>query len=158
MNIDLWKGNGNFRLLQRPPDRLMQFRKMPLHSPRFVDPDRNLPINRRVPKLAQENPRVNTRYTPLCFIIDSLVEMSSWLILAFLAIVLAILALDLAVFHRRTRPVPIRAALIWSGFWVLIALLFAIGVYYIYEYRWLGASTQIGQELSGKQAALQFLG
>ncbi|PIQ87610.1 MAG: hypothetical protein COV74_00035 [Candidatus Omnitrophica bacterium CG11_big_fil_rev_8_21_14_0_20_45_26] len=55
--------------------------------------------------------------------------------------VLAMLWLDLAVFHKKAHVVSIREALLWSAFWIGLALLFNIGIYY-YE---------------GHEAALQFL-
>lgn len=44
--------------------------------------------------------------------------------------VLAMLALDLGVFHRRPHEVTIKEALVWSGVWVAMALLFNLGLYY----------------------------
>jgi len=55
--------------------------------------------------------------------------------------VLAMLALDLGVFHRRSHEVTIKEALIWTGVWITLALLFNLGVYYWY----------------GAQPALEFL-
>ena len=46
----------------------------------------------------------------------------------FLAFVLAMLALDLGVFHRKSHAVSTREAAIWSAVWVALALLFAFGV------------------------------
>jgi tellurite resistance protein TerC len=40
------------------------------------------------------------------------------------------LVLDLGVFHRRAHTIKIKEALIWSGVWVSLALLFNIGVYF----------------------------
>ncbi len=45
--------------------------------------------------------------------------------------VLGILALDLAVFHRKAHVVSLREALAWSCVWVSLALLFGIGVYFV---------------------------
>jgi tellurite resistance protein TerC len=42
----------------------------------------------------------------------------------FVLFVLAMLALDLGVFHRKAHPVGFREALVWSGVWVSLALLF----------------------------------
>jgi len=47
----------------------------------------------------------------------------------FIAFVLAMLALDLGVFHRKTHAVTTREALGWTGVWVGLALLFNVGVY-----------------------------
>src|SRR4051794_13595580 len=42
----------------------------------------------------------------------------------FLAFVLAMLAFDLGVFHRKAHAVGFREALIWSGVWVALAMAF----------------------------------
>jgi tellurite resistance protein TerC len=42
--------------------------------------------------------------------------------------VIAMLALDLGVFHRKTHAVGFREALIWSGVWISLALVFNIGL------------------------------
>lgn len=44
--------------------------------------------------------------------------------------VLAMLALDLGVFHRRLHAVRIREALGWTAFWIVLSLLFNLGVYH----------------------------
>jgi tellurite resistance protein TerC len=44
--------------------------------------------------------------------------------------VLALLALDLGVIHRRAQVVRVREALVWSAVWILLALVFNVGVYY----------------------------
>src|SRR5512147_1078048 len=40
------------------------------------------------------------------------------------------LALDLGVFHRKAHVVHYREALVWSGVWILLALLFNAGVWW----------------------------
>jgi tellurite resistance protein TerC len=47
----------------------------------------------------------------------------------FLALVLGMLALDLGVFHREAHEVKRKEALIWSGVWIGLALLFNLGVF-----------------------------
>jgi tellurite resistance protein TerC len=44
--------------------------------------------------------------------------------------VLAMLALDLGVFHRKTHTVNIREALTWTAVWVTLAMLFNLFIYY----------------------------
>lgn len=44
--------------------------------------------------------------------------------------VLAMLALDLGVFHRNTHEVKVKEALSWSVFWIVLSLVFSVGVYY----------------------------
>ena len=56
--------------------------------------------------------------------------------IGFTAFVLAMLVLDLSVFHRRAHDVRMREALIWTGVWIGMALLFNLGVYW-----WFGAKT-----------------
>ncbi|HEY0866823.1 MAG TPA: TerC family protein, partial [Fimbriimonas sp.] len=52
-----------------------------------------------------------------------------WIWGAFLAFVLGMLALDLGVFHRKAHVVHIKEALIWSGVWIGLALLFNLGIH-----------------------------
>lgn len=63
----------------------------------------------------------------------------SWSV--FGVIVLVMLALDLGVFHRREHEVKMKEALLWSGIWIVVALLFNWGVYLV----------------KGKELAMQFL-
>jgi len=55
---------------------------------------------------------------------------SPTLIVGFIVFVLAMLGLDLGVFHRRHHAVSFREALAWSSVWVGLALAFNIAVYY----------------------------
>lgn len=55
--------------------------------------------------------------------------------------VLAMLALDLLVFHRKPHEVSVREALTWSGVWIALALAFNAGIYFF----------------QGRQPALEFL-
>jgi tellurite resistance protein TerC len=66
--------------------------------------------------------------------LDSVGTPMLWI--GFTAFVLAMLVLDLSVFHRRAHDVRMREALIWTGVWIGMALLFNLGVY-----RWFGAKT-----------------
>lgn len=47
----------------------------------------------------------------------------------FNAFILVLLALDLGVFHRRAHEVRIREAALWSIGWVMLSLLFNLGIY-----------------------------
>jgi tellurite resistance protein TerC len=53
----------------------------------------------------------------------------SWPTIAFVAFIFAMLALDLGVFNRKTHVVKPKEAAIWVVFWVMLAVLFNIGVY-----------------------------
>ena len=61
--------------------------------------------------------------------------------IGFLAFVFAMLAIDLGVFHRKSHEVGVKEALIWTGVWIALALLFNYGIY-LYM---------------GKEKALEFL-
>ena len=67
--------------------------------------------------------------------------MSVWAWVGFNAFVLAMLALDLGVFHRKAHVVSVKEAAIWSTVWVALSLAFGLGVYLI----------------MGPQAGLEFL-
>jgi tellurite resistance protein TerC len=49
--------------------------------------------------------------------------------LGFTTFVLAMLAVDLGLFHRKPHAVSIREALTWSAVWIGLALLFNLGIY-----------------------------
>ena len=55
-----------------------------------------------------------------------------WFWGGFIAFVLAMLALDLGVFHRKAHVVRPREAGIWVAVWVSLALIFAGGLWYFY--------------------------
>jgi tellurite resistance protein TerC len=54
---------------------------------------------------------------------------SLWGWVGFNVVVLAILALDLGVLHRKSEKVSLKEAAIWSGVWVALSLCFALAVY-----------------------------
>lgn len=49
--------------------------------------------------------------------------------IAFGVIVLVLLVLDLKVFHRKSRVITLKESLLWTAFWVGLALLFNLGIY-----------------------------
>jgi len=53
-----------------------------------------------------------------------------WVWVAFNAAVLAILAIDLGIFHRHAREVSLREAVGWTITWVTLALCFNVGIYF----------------------------
>jgi tellurite resistance protein TerC len=55
-----------------------------------------------------------------------------WLWFGFVAFVLAMLALDLGVFHKKDHEVSVKEALIWTGVWISLALLFNAGIYFAF--------------------------
>ena len=55
-------------------------------------------------------------------------ETTIWFWVGFIAFILAMLALDLGVFHRRPHEIRPREAGVWVGVWVALALAFAAGL------------------------------
>ena len=73
--------------------------------------------------------------------------------IAFISLILCLLALDLGIFHRTARTVTVREALAWSVGWFVLALAFSGFVYAAYEYKWLG----LGASDDGQSALLKYL-
>ena len=63
-----------------------------------------------------------------------------WFWIGFNLFVLAMLALDLGVFHRRAHVVTLREAITWTAVWITLAMIFNLGLWY----------------LAGPQKALEF--
>src|SRR5689334_4545035 len=72
-------------------------------------------------------------------------------------LIIALIAMDLGVFHRKARVVSMREALIWSGVWIAVALLFNVAVYALYGQNWMGFVDRFQPQLTGTRAASQFL-
>ncbi|MCF8721814.1 TerC/Alx family metal homeostasis membrane protein [Nitrospina gracilis] len=75
--------------------------------------------------------------------------------IGFLVLVLSLLALDLGVIHKKSREMPMKEALAWVGFWVGLALVFNVFIYFLYEYQLFG-SIPLMEDHSGRKAALKF--
>lgn len=73
----------------------------------------------------------------------------------FLLLIFVFLALDLGIFHRKSTVITLPEALGWTAVWVVLALVFNVGVYYLYELNPSGWDVDT-QQLSGADAALQF--
>ncbi len=56
------------------------------------------------------------------------IGISFWI--GFVLFVLIMLSLDLFVFHKRNEAVKIKEALLWSLFWIGLAVLFNVGIYF----------------------------
>lgn len=82
--------------------------------------------------------------------------MQIWLWIGFLGFVILMLALDLGVFNKNAHVVKVKEALGWTAFWVALAMIFNLLIYYMYENHLFDIGLQVGHQLSGSQAALQF--
>jgi tellurite resistance protein TerC len=85
-----------------------------------------------------------------------------WLYAAFTATVLALLALDLGVFHREAHEVGFREAAGWSAVWVSLALVFNVALYFYAMWSFpqdprLAAIPDFDSSAAARQVALEFL-
>lgn len=85
-----------------------------------------------------------------------------WFYLAFTAFVLAVIALDLGVFHRKAHEVSVKEASAWTVVWIGLALLFNI-FFYFYAKAKLATDPRLlalpgfDPDAAAKQSALEFL-
>lgn len=56
-------------------------------------------------------------------------SISFWI--GFIAFVVTMLSLDLFVFHKKDEAMKVKTALLWSVFWIGLAFLFNIGIYFV---------------------------
>ena len=59
--------------------------------------------------------------------------MTLWWIF-FAIFIIAMLALDLGIINRKAHVIKMKEALLWTSFWVTLAVLFGAGVYYFYDH------------------------
>ena len=52
--------------------------------------------------------------------------------IGFLVFVVIMLLLDLGVFHKKDTEVKVKEAILWSIFWISLALIFNIGIYFVF--------------------------
>ncbi|MDR2775287.1 MAG: TerC family protein [Tannerella sp.] len=58
------------------------------------------------------------------------INITYWI--GFIVFVIVMLMLDLGVFHKKNTEVKIKEALLWSLFWISLALIFNAGIYYLF--------------------------
>jgi tellurite resistance protein TerC len=63
--------------------------------------------------------------------VDNGVDAGIWVWVGFNLVVLALLALDLGVFHRHAHAVTVKEAATWSIVWVALSLAFAAGIFVV---------------------------
>jgi tellurite resistance protein TerC len=61
----------------------------------------------------------------------ALIAITPWHWIAFIACVLVFLALDLGLFHRKAHVIGFKEALLWTGIWFVLAMLFALGLRHV---------------------------
>ena len=76
---------------------------------------------------------------------------------SFLLLVFLLLALDLGVLNRKVHVIHTKEALKWTCFWIALALLFTVGIYFMYEMHWCGIGLHEGANENGTEAAIDYL-
>lgn len=84
-----------------------------------------------------------------------------WFYLGFTLFVLALLALDLGVFHRDAHEVKFKEAATWSAVWVALGLLFGVAFYYYALWKFpadprLLAIPGFNPQLEAKETAMEY--
>lgn len=83
--------------------------------------------------------------------------MEIWLWGSFFALIMGLLLLDVGIIHRTPKVISTPEALGWTGFWIFLALLFNLFIYFLYNNHWFGMGMVGGRSvLEGTEASLQF--
>ncbi len=82
-----------------------------------------------------------------------------WFYLAFTALILILLALDLGVFHRKAEKISFKDAAIWSAIWIALALFFNYGFYHYALWKFSDNPSFAGDAAAGvaTQLGIEFL-
>ncbi len=85
-----------------------------------------------------------------------------WFYLAFVVFVLAVLAMDLGVFHKKAHEVSVREAGVWTAVWIGLAIVFNFAFYQYCLWKFsvderLLAIPGFDPALAARQSALEFL-
>lgn len=85
-----------------------------------------------------------------------------WFYAAFSVFVIFLLLIDLVVFHRKAHRVTLREAGVWSAVWVLLALLFNVGLYFYAVWQLpqdprLAAVAGFDPQAAARRVSLEFL-
>ncbi len=85
-----------------------------------------------------------------------------WAYAGFIVLVLALLLIDLGVFHRKAHAVSLREATTWSVVWITLALLFGFGLYQFSLWKFSGDARLLAYPgfnpvLAAKQVGLEYL-
>ena len=70
---------------------------------------------------------------------------------------LALIGIDLEFFQRGNQALTLGSAIKRSAVWILLAILFNVYIYYLYENNWLDWGVDSILDLDGKEAAIHFL-
>ena len=75
----------------------------------------------------------------------------------FLVLVFGLLALDLGVFNRNIHEIDTKEALKWTCFWIALALLFSVFIYFAYSNNWFGLGLHEGAHDDPAAATMNYI-
>lgn len=81
--------------------------------------------------------------------------LTPWIL--FLVLVFVLLALDLGVLNRKVHVIGTKEALKWTIFWIALALLFSVAIYFMYENHWWGIGIHEGADDNGAVATTNYI-
>jgi len=76
--------------------------------------------------------------------------------IAFIALVLVLMAIDLGVFNKKSHAPTAKEALFNTFIWVGLALAFNIFIFYAYENHWWNLGNDLHEPMGGREAALKY--
>ena len=77
--------------------------------------------------------------------------------ISFISLVIVLIAVDLGLIQKKDEGMSLAAAARRSVVWFLLAMLFNVYIYFLYENNWLDWGVSSILDLNGSQAAIQFL-
>ena len=75
----------------------------------------------------------------------------------FLVLVFFLLALDLGVLNKKVHEIHTKEALKWTVFWISLALLFSIFIYFAYDNHWFGLGKHEGADETASGAWMNYI-
>lgn len=79
-----------------------------------------------------------------------------WAWIFFVVLIILLVALDLGVLHRKNKVPTSAEAIGWTLFWIALAMLFNVVVYFAYQHHWFELGLHRAAEPDGYRAALLF--
>src|SRR4051812_27223621 len=79
-----------------------------------------------------------------------------WIWIGFIGFVLAMLAFDLGLLHRESRPMSPRQALTWTVVCAMVALAVNAAIFFLYQNHTAGLGLDPRFPATGSQAAMQY--
>lgn len=77
--------------------------------------------------------------------------------IGFFLIIILLLYFDLHVVHSKPHRVTMSESLLWTGFWIILSLIFSVAVFFIYEHNVFDLGAFSSEAMDGHQAVMSYL-